>query len=73
MARPPDPLPGDAFPKQVPNPAAEGLTSPDSPPDSPAEIPDDPGEDWDPGSLTMLARWLTRSYLRAQADPAPEE
>ena len=69
MARPPDPFPSDAVPTQGPNPATDGLTSPDSPPD----IPDDSGEDWDPGSLTMLARWLTRSYLRAQADPDPEE
>ena len=44
---------------------------PDLLPDDPVD-PDphgDPDEAWDPVGLNMLARWLARAYLRAQADP----
>ena len=48
----------------------------------PAEVHDDliapgppgaPEDGWDPDGLNMLGRWLTRAYLRAQAEPLPDE
>ena len=62
MARVPDRVP-DFFPKGVHEPPDE-LSDPDPPGDP---------DDWDPVGLTMLGRWFTRAYLRAQADLGPDE
>ena len=65
MAPTPDRVPRDIVHTEVP----------DLPPDDliPPDLPGDSGEGWDPVGLAMLARWLARSYLRAQDDPGPDE
>ena len=63
MARVPDPVP-DFSPIGVPDPPDELI---------PQDPPGDPEDDWDPDGLQMMARWLTRAYLRAQAEPGPDE
>ncbi len=64
MARTPDPVPRDTLREEFPAPPPDELIAPD--------LPDDP-DDWDPVGLTMLGRWLTRAYLRSQADPGSDE
>ena len=64
MARVPDQVPRIPVPAEVP----------DSPDDLIAPDPlGDPEDDWDPDGLKMFGRWLTRAYLRAQADGLPDE
>ena len=63
MARVPDEVP-DFFPKGVHEPPDE-LSDPDP--------LCDPEGSWDPVGLTLLGRWFTRAYLRAQADLGPDE
>ena len=60
MARVPDEVPRDIFPE----PPLDELINPDPPGDP---------DDWDPVGLTLLGRWFTRAYLRAQAHPDPDE
>ena len=64
MARVPDEVP-DFFPKGVHEPPLDELSDPDP--------LCDPEGSWDPVGLTLLGRWFTRAYLRAQADLAPDE
>ena len=61
MAPTPDRVP----PITVPGPPPDDLIDPD--------LVVDPDDGWDPVGLAMLARWLARSYLRAQDDPGPDE
>ena len=65
MARTPDRVPRDTLRKEFPAPPPDELIAPD--------LPGDPEDDWDPDGLQMMARWLTRAYLRAQAEPGPDE
>ena len=60
MARVPDEVPRDIFPESP----LDELINPDPPGDP---------DDWDPVGLTLLGRWFTRAYLRAQAHPDPDE
>ena len=50
----------DFFPKGVHEPPLDELSDPDP--------LCDPEGSWDPVGLTLLGRWFTRAYLRAQAD-----
>ena len=65
MARTPDRVPRDTLREEFPAPPPDDLIAPDPPGNS--EV------DWDPDGVAMFGRWLTRSYLRAQADPGPDE
>ena len=64
MARVPDRVPPSPVPAEVVDPP-DDLIVPDP--------PGDPEADWDPDGLAMVGRWLTRAYLRAQADGLPDE
>ena len=61
MVRVPDEVPRDIFPE----PPLDELNNPDP--------LCDPEGSWDPVGLTLLGRWFTRAYLRAQVDPGPDE
>ena len=61
MAPTPDRVPRSPVPAEVP----DDLIAPDP--------PGHPEEDWDPDGVAMCGRWLTRAYLRAQAEPGPDE
>ena len=65
MARTPDRVPRDTLREEFPEPPPDELIAPD--------LPDDPEDGWDPVGLTMLGRWLTRAYLRAQVESISDE
>ena len=64
MAPTPDRVPRSPVPAEVHDPP-DDLIAPD-----PLGAPED---HWDPDGLAMFARWMTRAYLRAQAEPGPDE
>ena len=55
-------VPRSPVPAEVVDPP-DDLIAPDT--------PVDPADDWDPDGLKMFGRWLTRAYLRAQAESVP--